>query len=772
MVRLFTPRLGRLDPLAGQGAGAAPRGGGAVRKGAAADGGGAACGPGDAAARLAFGSGAELRGTGAVSLPMVADGAPASADGTCLGVGGAAAWRPAAPVPELGRLVSWRYAPDEAFLAHLADGVSRWASAGLAAAGRVTAEIARAGGEASVCYSAPSLMASVLSDARFAPGAAPAPGPFPFSAVVTGWPASAPWDALLAPGVMRGDFRIRVHMLPLGASWLMEHADRMARVAAWADGFNEDRAVGTSSRRTTDPRMQAIRARALEERERSLGAGEHARFYVTVEASSARDLALANALLAAAMARASDGGAVVPPACWDVGRVEEGEPVREGRDGTPIAVAVPVGEAARFLAPPQRPVRGITAVNAAVDEGSPLTFAATGRDAAGEIALGAFESGAACCVPLDRFAQGMVVTGQPGMRKSTFVAGVARQLAAAGVRVVVLEPSKAEYAELLAHDRWDGVGMPRTVRTYGDERAGGAGAAGGRVVPLRENPLAVDEGVLPALWLQDVAACMVSAFHLEEQPLPLHLEALLRRVYRAAGVARQEPAASGARWPTVRDLLAAIDPYMDAEVCSGPEVRANVRGALVRRARSMCDMPALVAREGLMACDLLGGVRSQGRRVPTVVQLGSLGAEDGAFVGMVLLARLMAAARLLGRRPLHTVVVVEEAHALLRDRITGEPTLFARLYEQALAECRASGVGFVSVDQRPSLLPAGVLANSVTRVAFSSAHADDREAVARACGLVAYQERALSTLPAGEAVFVTEGSPAPDRIRATGCAGA
>lgn len=33
MVRLFTPRLGRLDPLAGQGAGAAPRGGGAVRKG-------------------------------------------------------------------------------------------------------------------------------------------------------------------------------------------------------------------------------------------------------------------------------------------------------------------------------------------------------------------------------------------------------------------------------------------------------------------------------------------------------------------------------------------------------------------------------------------------------------------------------------------------------------------------------------------------------------------------------------------------------------------
>lgn len=742
MIRLFTPRLRPLEPLAGQGARAAGRSGGAP---------------------------------GALAPADKVGAAPAWAPAPA---GHSVEWRDAAPTPALGRLASWRYAEDEEFLSRLEEGAARWASAGLAADGHVAVEVVRASGEVAVRYSEPGLLATVLPDARFSPRPGPEPGPLPFAAVVAGWPESAPWDALLAPGVLRGDVRVRVHLLALEGSWLLGHADALAEVAAWTDGFNENRTAGSVSRTAADPRMQALRTRALEERGRALAAGEHARLFVTVEASCESDLALANALVSAAMARASDGAAVSAPLCMGARRICEGEPVRAEGDRAPMARAVPVGAAARLLLPPRRAVRGLTAVNALVGEGSPLVFSATGRDGDGEIELGTFESGAVCRVPVERFSQGMVVTGQPGMRKSTFVAGVARQLAAAGVRVVVLEPSKCEYADLLARGRRDGAGTRLPVRALGDARAwGGAGpdgasAGAGVPEPLRENPLAVDEGVLPALWLQDVAACMVSAFHLEEPPLPLHLEALLRRVYRAAGVARQEPAERGARWPTVRDLLAEIDPYLDAEVCSGPEVRANVRGALVRRARSMCDMPALVAREGLMARDLVAGSRSRARRVPVVVQLGSLGAEDGAFVGMVLLARLMAAARLLGRRRLHTVVVVEEAHALLRDRITGEPTLFARLYEQALAECRASGVGFISVDQRPSLLPAGVLANSVTRVTFSSAHADDREAVARACGLVAYQERALSTLPAGEAVFVTEGSPAPDRIRATGRAGA
>ncbi len=223
------------------------------------------------------------------------------------------------------------------------------------------------------------------------------------------------------------------------------------------------------------------------------------------------------------------------------------------------------------------------------------------------------------------------------------------------------------------------------------------------------------------------------------------------------------PASAGRRrpWPTAGDLLRAVEPYVRAECLASAEIQANVRGALTLRARALSDTPALNAEHGLLARDLMGGNH--------VIQLAQLGDEVGAFAGMVLLARLLRASRDLGARPLHTVLIVEEAHALLTDRRTGETTLFGRMYEQALAELRASGIGIVTVEQRPSLLPAGVLANSVTRVCFASAHAHDREAVGKALGLTDYQQRLIGSLEPGTALVATAGS-AVDLVATAGYA--
>ena len=49
--------------------------------------------------------------------------------------------------------------------------------------------------------------------------------------------------------------------------------------------------------------------------------------------------------------------------------------------------------------------------------------------------------------------------------------------------------------------------------------------------------------------------------------------------------------------------------------------------------------------------------------------------------------------------------MVEEAHSLLIDQMSGQPTTFARLYESALAELRAAGIGFATVDQRYEKVP-------------------------------------------------------------------
>lgn len=380
--------------------------------------------------------------------------------------------------------------------------------------------------------------------------------------------------------------------------------------------------------------------------------------------------------------------------------------------------------------------------NATLGPAAPHPFATCGHAATHTeptVELGSFASGVPCRIPIARLSSHAVITGMPGMRKSTYCAAMARRLMTAGVHVAVLEPSKCEYQQLLAG--------AAPFRVLG--RSAGAGVLG-------INPFAVDEGIRPSVWLELVSSCLVSAMGMEEQPLPLYLEELVRRLYRTRGIDLDRPAVAGTRWPTVQDLLSEVDPYVAEECLAAPDIRANVRAALTLRARALCDQPAFRAPTGLLARDIMSG--------NLVLRLADLGDESGAFAGMVLLARVLCASRLLGARPLHTVIVVEEAHALLRNPVTGAPTRFARLYEQLLAEARSSGCGLITVEQRPGLLPDGVLANSVTRIAFASAHDEDRRAIGRSLGLTEYQERALGGLEPGTAVVATAGSVGADLV--------
>ncbi|HIW75918.1 MAG TPA: hypothetical protein H9877_04685 [Candidatus Gordonibacter avicola] len=352
-----------------------------------------------------------------------------------------------------------------------------------------------------------------------------------------------------------------------------------------------------------------------------------------------------------------------------------------------------------------------------------------------------------CRVPVSRFAQHVVITGQPGMRKTTLTAQVVKQLVDAGVDVVLLEPAKVEYAELL--------GGSMRLDVYGDD-------GGLSTKRLETNPFAVDRGVKPSVWVEDVSNAIVDAYGMKEQPLPLHLDSLIRRLYRLRGIPLANAPCGNENWPTVKDFLEQVDQYINEETCSGKEVQQNVRGALVKRGRSMAEIPSLCTRKGIMASDLEGFSGAK------VLQLADIGPNSGAFVGMLLLLRLIRAAKALGARRLHTVVVLEEAHSLLIDMLNGEPTMFSRVYESALAEMRASGIGFITVDQRPSLLPSGVLANSVTKIAFASTHGEDRSAIGSALGLSDEQVRRFGGLREGEALFSTAGSEGAGVVRLRG----
>lgn len=680
------------------------------------------------------------------------------------------------PLPQATRLLSYRYDEDTRYREKLDRAFELWLAAALAegagASGGAELCLELSQGAVSLSYAPAQTLAAQLANGRWVPAAAssasgqwgdeptptatshaPAPAAaLAHAALVSGEPERPVWDALLAPGVVEGPVRVRVVVRPLPPARAATQAARLAGAEAALEHRHITRTMGTTARTIKDPAAAALQARLAQERNRLLAADGLARCCLVIEAAQPNDLEAACSLMLGAMARtASDGSPLPPPQRVDL--VPAGNaasaasrfhlPTSAGSaEPRSLFAVVDLPRLSRFLEPPTTPVAGLSVENVSVGPAARHPFATSGWDgAAGEpaIELGTLASGVPCRIPIGRLSSHAVVTGMPGMRKSTCTAGIARQLIRAGIRVTVLEPSKCEYQRLLAD--------AAPLRVYGAHEG---------CAQLGVNPFAVDPGIRPRTWIELVSGCLVSALGMEEQPLPLYLENLVRRLYRKHGIPLDEPARANTDWPTVPEFRDEVEPYVREECPASPEIRANVLAALTLRARALADQPAFRVPTGMLAADILGG--------NMVVRLADLGDESGAVAGMVLLARLMCASRLLGPRPLHTVVVVEEAHALLQNPVTGEPTRFARLYEQLVAEARSCGIGLATVEQRGSLLPAGVLANSVTRIAFASAHDDDRHAVGRALGLSEHQERLLGSLPPGDAVVATAGSAGTDLV--------
>ena len=673
-------------------------------------------------------------------------------------------WEPAPIAPvSAHRLVAYRFNDSDGHRSRMLEAAERWVASSLLERGRARMRLEREAGETVLSYEDAGIFGALLPGARLVRTTTLGEGLPSWAAagyraaLVTGEPTrgSSPWEALLARGVVAGPMRVTVDAwaLPGGrGGWVRDAAARLSAEAARLDRFERTRTVGGEAVRMNDPAAAAARARVEEERRQLIEGGERAMLVVTIEAGGDDDLARAVSLVTASLSCATASGIAPAPVALAVDSVGSGLPIiREALGARPFGAIVPVASIAQAMLPPATPARGLTVVDEDPGTAAAMPLAASGFDGTGEVYLGRTATGAQVALPLASFCRHLVVTGATGMGKSYLTQMIARQLVVQGVGVTVIEPtSKTEYARL--------IGDLPGVRILGD-------APGAEPVAL--NPFQVDSGVRPRVWVQDLADCLVSAYGLGEQPLPLHVRALIERLYRTHAIDLLAPAAAGGSWPSAVDFRHGIDGYLASETCAGPEVTANVRGALTLRADALASSPALSARRGILARDLLDGSCR-------VLQLGDLGGAEAAFAGMLLIARIRRAAYAAGAggaartggRP-RTVVIVEEAHALLRDA-RGELTPFARLFSSAMAELRAAQVGFEVVDERASLLPTDVLAHAVTQLHLANRQADDRDAVARALGLAVEQERAFARMGVGEAVMVSSGAPAPELVRIGG----
>ena len=359
-------------------------------------------------------------------------------------------------------------------------------------------------------------------------------------------------------------------------------------------------------------------------------------------------------------------------------------------------------------------------------------------------------------VPLSTVNRHTFVTGATGAGKSQTVRHILESCTGAGLPWLAIEPAKSEYAAMAG--RIEGAGE---VTVINPSEPG--------AVPLSVNPLAPEPGYPVQAHIDMVRALFQAAFDATE-PFPQIMSQALQQVYEQAGWdvvtgggfpgAAVQPAI-----PTLEQLQRTALGVIE-DVGYGPELAADVRGFVDVRLRSLRVGSAGRFFQGGHPADIAELLR---RNVVLAIE-DVANDEDKAFLMGTLIIRLVEHLRLRARRQraggLRHVIVIEEAHRLLRNRAGERAGSHAvELFAGMLAEIRAYGEGIVVAEQIPAKLVPDVVKNTALKIVHRLPAHDDRQVVGAAMNLDDEQSRQVVSLEPGVAAVFADGMDRPLRIR-------
>ena len=308
------------------------------------------------------------------------------------------------------------------------------------------------------------------------------------------------------------------------------------------------------------------------------------------------------------------------------------------------------------------------------------------------------------------------VFGRTGTGKTNFCLALLRQLNENGIPFLIFD-WKRNYRDLLA-DAQD-------LRVY---------TVGRSVVPFSFQPLIPPPGTTPTIWLKLLIDVIASAYYVGEGVKYLLLKAI-DAVYRETGVYAGTPKV----WPSFRDVLAWLEAHKP-----GNARESQWMISTLRTVESLCygEMGRVINRPQQTAImELLQ------RNV--VLELDALTATDKTFLTEALLLwihhfRMQEG----GRETLKHVIVIEEAHHLLKE----SESMAESIMEVTLREIRELGQAIVLIDQTPSQIAPTALANTATKVFLNLPHRTDINTAAAALLLTNEQKDYLGQLPVGTAI--------------------
>jgi DNA helicase HerA-like ATPase len=426
--------------------------------------------------------------------------------------------------------------------------------------------------------------------------------------------------------------------------------------------------------------------------------------------------------------------------------------MQDPADGAAAPFAATAGALAALAGLPRREVPGVRVLDSGF-------FDVTSEADGGELELGEILDGqdrgvGSFRVPLATLNRHAFVTGATGSGKSQTVRHLLEQLSRAGIPWLAIEPAKSEYAAMAGR-----LDDPVTVIN--------PSAPDG--VPLSINPLEPEPGYPVQAHIDMVRALFMAAFDAEE-PFPQIMSLALQRVYEATGwdVVTGGAVPGSNVPPSIPNLEQLQQHAMDVikEIGYGREVQADVEGFISLRLRSLRVGSAGRFFEGGHPADI-GGLLE--RDVVLAIE-DVANDEDKAFLMGTLIIRIVEHLRMRARKEkttaLRHVIVIEEAHRLLRDRGQGRASTHAvELLAGLLAEIRAYGEGIVVAEQIPTKLVPDVVKNTALKVVHRLPAEDDRKLVGAAMNLSDEQSRHVVSLQPGSAAVFADGMDRPLRVR-------
>jgi len=359
-------------------------------------------------------------------------------------------------------------------------------------------------------------------------------------------------------------------------------------------------------------------------------------------------------------------------------------------------------------------------------------------------------------IDIDSLSAHTLVTGTTGVGKSTFMVMLLSALHDVGVKILVIEPVKGEYKELLG-------GIPQIQIFSTNPRKNRM---------LRINPFEFREEIHVLTHIDRLIEVFSVCW-----PLYAAQPALLRECVEEAYVQTGWDLSNSiyvregvVKYPNFRLLLRIIPKIIERSHFVG-ESKGTYEGALLTRVAMLTHGifgQVFNSSAGLRDEDIFDR--------DVIIDLSEVGSQETISLLMGILVVRLREYRI-GKskplnQPLHHVMVLEEAHNIFQrntqrnveggESISGKSV---QMLSQCIAEMRGYGQGMFIVDQSPDEIDISSIRNTATKIVMRQPEAADQKAMSETLSLSQEQTKELSCLPERVALVYQTGWIEPVMVR-------